>query len=240
MLFIPHLLFLRVAVFGCEINTLSLSMISRYLLILYLVLAVSANTETFLFLVPNYYDIPLHPQPYTHQRLTTVNTSTLVMVDYPILDVYNYDLAKTSVSIPYQFTEKPQNQLLVKLNNYGDATFDANDVINVKLCWPATIPVNFDLSHRFIRAHDLGLAPERLGGDTLDIYVVLEYQADFYSVRDDLASSMEFNLVIAKLPNSLPVPIELYDFIVYLVDMCILFAAMYEYVMEGIKRAFFA
>lgn len=213
-------------------------MISRWLGLLWLVLSVSANTETFSFQIPNYYEIPPYRKPFSNQ-LVAINESTLVLSEYPILDISNYDLLKTVVQLPYDFTEKPRQQLLIKLNNYNNSTFDANDVINVKLCWPATTPVNFELEHRFIRAHDLGVAAEQLSDNTLDIYVVVEYHGDFYAVREPVASTIEFNLVIARLPNHLPIPIELYDVIVYLVDVCIVVFGLYPYIMGVMKRAFF-
>lgn len=213
--------------------------LALWLSILWFSPLVSANTETFSFQVPNYYDIPPNHSPYTGHKLLAINDSMLVMYEYPVLDISHYDLEKTVVRLPYDFASKSRQQLLVKLNNYGNRIFDANDVINVKLCWPATVPVNFDLQHRFIRAHDVGLAAEGLENDTLDIYVVVDYQADFYAVREPLPSTVEFNLVIAKLPNNLPIPIELYDFIVYLVDVCIVVVALHQYVMEGIQKAFF-
>lgn len=243
--FLPILSFLllssilRVASSGCEIHLRLLPMVSQWLALLWLFLLVSANTETFSFQVPNYYDIPPHHSPYTSHKLLAINDSTLVMYEYPVLNVSHYDLQNTVVRLPYDFASKPRQQLLVKLNNYCNRTFDANDVINVKLCWPAILPVNFDLEHRFVRAHDVGLAAEGLENDTLDIYVVVDYQADFYAVREPLPSTIEFNLVISKLPNKLPIPIELYGFIVYLVDVCIVVVALHLYVMEGIKKAFF-
>lgn len=200
---------------------------------------VAANTETFIFPVPNYYNIPAHIEPYTGHTLSAINSTTRVLTDFPILDVYNYNLLQTVVSLPYNFHEKPREQLLVKLNNYGDTTFDANDVINVKLCWPATIPVTFQLDHRFIRASDLGLAEQHLKLNTLDIYVVIDYEADFYAVREVHARTIDFNLVVSKLPNRIPIPIELYDFIVYVVDVCILLASVYPYILAFIEKTFF-
>lgn len=214
-------------------------MIPSLIWVFCLIRLVAANTETIVFLVPNYYDIPLQPHVFSGQNLVSINSTTNALTEFPILDVYNYNLLQTLVSVPYDFAAQRSNRLLVKLNNYGDSTFDANDLINVKLCWPATTPVNFRLDHKFVRSGDLGLAEKLLPQDTLDIYVEIQYQADFYAVREFLPPQLEFNLVISKLPNRVPIPIELYDFIMYFGDVCIVLVALYPYIISALKRAYF-
>lgn len=205
----------------------------------FLFLAVTANTETFLFQIPNYYDIPSDTRELASPQIVAMNSSHNALIGHPIFDVHNYNILQSVVSLPYDFTRQERQTLLVKMTNFNNTTFDANDLINVKLCWPATTPVNFELYHLFLRAHDVGLAESGLPEDTLDIYIVVEYEADFYAVREVEFTNLDFQLVISKLPNRIPIPIELYDVILYVVDVCILLAGMYPYILSTIARNFF-
>lgn len=202
-------------------------------------LLVTANTETFLFQIPNYYDIPSDTRKVVNPQVTAINSSHNALIDHPIFDIHNYNILQSVVSLPYDFTRQERQTLLVKMTNFNNTTFDANDLINVKLCWPATTPVNFELNYIFLRAHDVGLAELGLSEDTLNIYIVVEYEADFYAVREVETSNLEFQLVISKLPNRIPIPIELYDVILYVVDVCILLAGMYPYILSVIAANFF-
>lgn len=197
---------------------------------------VAANTETFVLLIPNYYDIPIDQRDHTDPHLAAINASTSVLTNHPILNANNYNVLETLVSLPYDYLRKPRQRLFVKLTNYNNNTFDANDLINVKLCWPATMPFNFDLNYRFVRAHELGAAEKSLTGDTLDIYIVVDYEADFYAVREVDSTMIDFNLVISKLPNRVPIPIELYDVIVYVVDVCIVLAGVFPYILGFLEK----
>lgn len=195
---------------------------------LYLSIAslVLANTETYLLKIPNYYDIPTPQRQYLLNHISKINATTTLIDEYPILDVYNYNLENTELELPYDYVSKTEQKLFVKLNNYQNKTFDSNDLINVKLCWPATYPFDFSLSHEFIRAGEFENTPE---SNTLDIYVVITYQADFYAVKEVTDQTIKFHLVVSKLPNSIPIPIELYDFIVYAVDLCILMWSLFPF-----------
>lgn len=194
--------------------------------------AVLANTETYLFKVPNYYDVPVKMPQYEQNRLQEINSTTWVMLDYPILNAQDYNLSNTIIKLPYDYGKKPLTHLWVKLNNYGNQTFESNDLINVKLCWPAIYPVNFRLDHRFIRASEFGETDAKK--NTLDIYIDIHIQADFYSVVDELPTAVEMNLLVSKLPSVIPIPIELYEVIVYLVDICILLVALLPYIQEAL------
>lgn len=195
-----------------------------------------ANTETIVFQVPNYYDIPHHRALYAGKSHLWLNSTTRVWTHYPILNAYNYNLLETIVDVPYDYNTQKEHQVLVKLNNYGDGTFTSNDMINVKVCWPATEPINFDLDHRYIQASDLGLAPKGLQLDTLDIYIVVKYQADFYAVNPVPNSHLEFYLVVSRLPSIIPIPVELYDVIIYVVDVSIVAAVLAPYVARWVAE----
>lgn len=183
-----------------------------------------ANTETYLYRVPNYYEVPPHVD--NGHGLTRLNASALLITNHPVLTIDNYTLDGTAVTVPYDFAGKPSETLYVRLNNYGNATFDSNDLISVKLCWPATTPLSFRLSHKYVRASEFGLA----GRNTLDAYVVVEYEADFYAVAPVADTSFDMHLVVSKLPNGVPIPIELYDVIVFLVDVVIVAVAVLPYI----------
>lgn len=195
---------------------------------------VRANTETYLFKVPNYYDVPVHTSPYQQNRLEQINSTTWVMLDYPVLNALNYNLSNTILELPYDYENKPSCHLLVKLNNYDNLTFGSNDLINVKLCWPAIYPFDFGLSHRYIRASEFGETDPKK--NTLDIYIDIHFQADFYSVMAELPTAVEMNLVVSKLPSVIPIPIELYGVIAYLVDICILLVTLLPYIQEALSN----
>lgn len=197
-----------------------------------LVSVVRANTETLTFKVPNYYDVPAEVLPYQQNQLEQINASTWAMLDYPILNATNYNLSNTLIQLPYDYQEKPSSRLLVKLNNYANLTFAPNDLINVKLCWPAIYPFDFRLDYKFIRAKEFGELGNR--ANTLDIYIDTHFQADFYAVVTDLPTMVEMNLVVSKLPSVIPIPIELYGVITYLVDICILLVALLPYIQMGL------
>ncbi|KAF5210290.1 hypothetical protein EJF18_40324 [Clavispora lusitaniae] len=204
-------------------------MLRKVLLFLVLLtVRVLANTETFSFTVPNYYNVPVRTSPYVDSQLEQYNSSTWVMFEFPIVNATNYDTSDSIIKLPYDFHSKRSQRLLVKLNNYANSTFDSNDVINVKLCWPATYPFNFDLSHTFLRAKEFGETDA--AKDTLDIYIDISIEADFFAVVSDLPTFVEFSLVVSKLPNSLPIPIEVYSIIAYLVDVCILMVPLFPYI----------
>ncbi|KAL6452957.1 hypothetical protein SBY92_000302 [Candida maltosa Xu316] len=100
--------------------------------------------------------------------------------------------------------------------------FTNNDLLNIKLCWPATFPYDFSIDHAYFHSNEISEELE----DNFELYLVINYkfiaftfdEAKFLNEKDNL----EFQLYINKLPNRfIPIPLELYDFIVYLVDITI-------------------
>lgn len=183
-------------------------------------LGIWANTETSIIRIPNYFNIPTDVTAHNRPGIVQLNETTFVIDAHPILSIDKYSIDKCDLKLPYDYSQKDKKRVFVKLNNFGNNTFDANDLINVKLCWPATSPFSFSLDHRFLQARDLF---PKLSTNQLDIYVEIEYQADFYSIEPVLENTVPIKLVLSKLPNQwVPIPIELYDFIVYAMDLLIL------------------
>ncbi|GEQ67750.1 hypothetical protein JCM33374_g1415 [Metschnikowia sp. JCM 33374] len=180
-----------------------------------------ANTEAYGFHIPNYYDIPLHMTSDSRDsKLIHLNETAMLIKNHPILTIDNYSTENSVLRVPYNYTSKPLKRLFVKLNNYNNQIYDSNDLINVKLCWPATTPVNFRISHRFIQERQFtGLESQ---SNSLDIYIVIDFEGDFHAMGPVTSTGFEILLVLSKLPNRLPIPIELYDYIVYVVDIMVL------------------
>lgn len=194
---------------------------------------VLANTETYNFQIPYYYDIPSSSSSNNNNIIIhKLNDSTTLIEGYPILDKYDYtplinqlnSNITSIINLDYDTTNKPSKQLLIKLNNNK---LSSNDLINVKLCWPSILPFNFDINHEFIKKSSLiNNIPKN--NDTLDIYLIINYKADFITSNLKLFTKINdhvyFNLFIIKLPNNfLPIPIELYDYIIYIIDLLIIF-----------------
>lgn len=198
--------------------------------LLALVALATANTETYLLRIPYHFDIPAFPSPpYFFERphvASHFNESLAVILDFPILTKDNFwrAVVDKTVVLPYNTAQPRQNRLLVKLNNYYNTTLQSNDLVSIKVCWPATLPYNFRLSHAYHRLLEVQKSVD--GPDSFDIYVVVDYEADFatfdaskYTSTDDTVS---FDLNINKLPLScLPIPLELYDYILYAVGLVI-------------------
>ncbi|OBA21577.1 hypothetical protein METBIDRAFT_188240 [Metschnikowia bicuspidata var. bicuspidata NRRL YB-4993] len=192
---------------------------------------VCANTEAYGFQIPNYYDVPGHaPGGPASTAIVPLNHTARLLTDHPILSVSNYSTAELVLTVPYDFSGLPKQTLFVRLNNYHNCSFEPNDLIHVKLCWPATTPVNFNLSHRFIQEREFGA--EASPRDTLHIYLVIDYQADFYPVEPMHHTSFDMLLAVSKLPNTVPIPIELYGVIVYVVDLMILTATALPWILQ--------
>lgn len=179
-----------------------------------------ANTETCMIRVPYYYNIPWDAHEHNRPGLVQLNQSTYVVDTHPVLSVDAYSLDGCNLQLPYDFATQKTNRVFVKVNNFRNSTFDANDLLNVKLCWPATSPFSFRVDHQFLLTRDL--YPES-PTNQLDIYVEIKYRADFYAVRPVHESAVPVVLVISKLPNRwMPIPIELYDYVVYAIDLVVL------------------
>lgn len=181
---------------------------------------VLANTETCLIRVPNYYNIPVDVLNTNREGLLRLNGTTSVIDSHPVLTIGNYNLKGCQVRLPFDYKKKGSQRVYVKVNNYGNDTFNANDLLNVKLCWPATNPISFSLRHRFLSTHEL--YPEA-PINQLDIYVEIEYEGDFYATKPSDEATVPIVLVISKLPNKwVPIPIELNDYLIYAIDLVIL------------------
>ncbi|KAM9927780.1 hypothetical protein OXX59_002290 [Metschnikowia pulcherrima] len=205
----------------------------RRFLILSLCALAWANTEAYGFQIPNYYDIPLHrSDSSSSNEVKFLNETSLILTNHSILTLDSYSIENSVLTIPYDYLSKPKQRLYVRLNNYNNSMFDSNDLISVKLCWPATTPVNFNITHKYIQEHEfVGLESNT---DNLDVYIVIDYQADFYAPKPVTYSDFEIVLAVSRLPNRLPIPIELYGFIVYSVDLLILVATFWPWISEFI------
>lgn len=197
-------------------------------LLLYFALGVLANTETSLIRVPNYFNIPVDVTAQNRPGIVQINETTYVIDTHPILRIDNYSIDKCDLMLPYDYSRKETKRVFVKLNNFGNNTFDSNDLINVKLCWAATSPFSFSLDYRFLQTRDL--YPELLTNQ-LDIYVEIEYYSDFYATEPIDEKTVPIKLVLSRLPNKwVPIPIELYDYIMYAIDLIILASVGTQYV----------
>lgn len=213
-----------------------------------------ANTETYLLKIPTYYDIPFSKQPDSLPKgslhdVLQLNDTHSVILDFPIgsikdqLDRRQDDVSsKNEITLTYNTKEPILKTLLVRINNYNDTTFTNDDLINVKLCWPATSAYDFRISHSYIRTNDeMALSrevPQEL--PRLDLYLKIEYE--FFGITYDKEKYLSkdgevgFMLYINKLPlNWLPIPLELYDFILYLVDILILVLTQFELIRRILK-----
>lgn len=199
-----------------------------YFVLFMLPCMVLANTETYLLQIPHYFDIASHPNAINahdlhHRSVHTLNTTHSILLDFPILNTPSSSEFTSTVSIAYNPLRDPTNKVLVRLNNYHNDTFTSDDLLYIKLCWPATTPVDFRIDHSFYKLSDFDL--EYLD-NTFDIYLEVEVSSDIqtYSAQfDDFMKEIQFQLYITKLPCKwIPIPLELYGYIVYLVDVSIL------------------
>ncbi|KAI5968612.1 hypothetical protein KGF57_000101, partial [Candida theae] len=195
--------------------------------------------------IPQHYDIPshrksIHQVEEIQRTWHHINSSLDVLLDYPITTINDELKSKVIrrsnvVSLPYDSVAKSSKTILVRLNNYNDTLFDSGDLLNVKLCWPATHPYDFKLSHEYIKTKEL-TSDEALAVDPtqLDLYIRIDYQFFGISYNDEKFLStqdeVKFQLYVNKLPVKLiPIPLELYDFVVYLVDLLILILTQFNF-----------
>ncbi|KAK6867835.1 hypothetical protein K6H11_004748 [Candida tropicalis] len=144
-----------------------------------------------------------------------------LILDYPIQTIDNIDISNI-VKLNYDTVSQLPSTLLVRINNYGNALISNEDLLNIKLCWPATTPYDFQISHGYFHSNEISEELE----DNLELYLIINYQFHAYTYDEtkylNSNDELEFQLYINKLPNKyLPIPLELYDFIVYLVDITI-------------------
>lgn len=200
----------------------------HYIIVLLLATLAMANTETHIIRVPKYFDIPTHESGIQSVDIQTINQTHYYMADYPILDKTTYLQPIKTIEINDSFHDKQHNTILVKLNNYFDNTYDSNDLLFVKLCWPAIYPVSFALDHKFIYTNELGSQE-----NTFDMFLQIDMDWDFktFDSQYNTISNLKFKLVIEKLANQwIPIPLEVYDIIVYLVDTVILLHQLFQYI----------
>ncbi|ODV78420.1 uncharacterized protein CANTADRAFT_53384 [Suhomyces tanzawaensis NRRL Y-17324] len=194
-----------------------------------------ANTETYLMRVPLYFNIPPHLGPVSadarlNRDLHHINHTHALLTDYPIGHIGGIqEPISNIIEVPYDtlagFSSKksPWNTLLVRINNYQDSSYSPRDLLSVKVCWPTTYPYDFTISHRFLKDSELGLSSD---DKQLALYVQVDFQfrgqtfdPTFLSADD----SVVFQLYVNRLPSRyIPIPLELYPFIVYFVDLIIL------------------
>ncbi|KAK6455204.1 uncharacterized protein RJT20DRAFT_55459 [Scheffersomyces xylosifermentans] len=211
------------------------------------------NTETYLLKIPYYFNINEHPEPFSEELavnrdIVRLNNTHSVLFDYPIETVdtrrNGFKVSNKIFIKDYDSTTSPKKILLIKVNNYNDSVFQSSDMLNVKLCWPATYPYSFSLSHRFLKTRDLtGVDGSKITG--LDLYFEITYEFNAYTNNPErfLSKNAEvpFQLYITKLPLAwLPIPLELYGLVVYLVDITILLVtiivpALYSSIFRNIE-----
>lgn len=204
-----------------------MSTMVRYLMVLLLATIAMANTETYMIRVPKYFDIPNHQSGFESVNIHPINETHKYIEHFPIVDKSNYLNAIPTIEINDPFHDKQHNTLLIKLNNYLNSTYDSNDILFVKLCWPAIYPVHFQLDHQFIHTNEL-----IKGQNSFDMYLQVDMKWDFKTYHHDYETvpGVKFKLVVEKLPNQwIPVPLEVYDIIVYLVDMVIILRQLFKY-----------
>lgn len=197
-------------------------MLFLYTILIFLPLCL-ANTETHLIKVPHYFDIPMHSESYTNRVLQHLNSTHSVFYDYPIQSI---DQLKLDNQIVLQDNTRVSTikTLLVRINNYADSFYESDDLLSIKLCWPATEAYDFTLSHGFLNDDDLNT--------NLNIYLRIDYQ--FTGKPYDISllgpEYLTFQLYITKLPVSwLPIPAELYQFIIYFVDLTVIVVMIVPY-----------
>ncbi|KAK6462201.1 hypothetical protein DFJ63DRAFT_313344 [Scheffersomyces coipomensis] len=224
--------------------------ISFILSLLVLITLCLANTETILFKIPYYYNIKPHALPYTNpstnHSIININDTHSLINDYPIRSISSLNIDENLIiSIDdYNSGESFERTLLVKVNNYEDHSFESNDFINVKLCWPATYPFDFHLNHLFLKPIDLvgeGDTFSKEDNDNenyFDIYLEVKYKFSGYTFNPSSHSSnqqLQFQLYINKLANKLiPIPNELYGFLTYFIDLLIFMYIILPYIYETI------
>ncbi|CCE83142.1 Piso0_003714 [Millerozyma farinosa CBS 7064] len=200
---------------------------------------VLGNTETHLLRVPKYFSINPHPAHLDENSIDiiSVNSTHQLLLDYPIDTAQNQHHGKHQVALYQHGDSVTEKKLYVKVNNYGDEVFQAKDLLYVKLCWPATLPYEFTISHEFQKLSEIYNQQKQ---DSFDLYFVISYKPNFVTYDDKFRSEvkdLKFHLYISKLPSSwLPIPIELYDYVTYLAA---LLTISYKHILPYIYEALF-
>ncbi|KAI5959610.1 uncharacterized protein KGF55_005254 [Candida pseudojiufengensis] len=208
------------------------------LIILFYIFSIClANTETILIKIPNYYNIPiLKSIPKNHEtiQIEEYNSTLSIIQNFPINTIdKSINRNKNVISLNYNTKIPIQKTLLVKINNYNNSIFQNNDLLNIKLCWPATLPYDFKLNEEYLVTTNLYKSEEKENPNELDLYLRIDYEF-FGKTYDPIKylsenDQLKFQLFISKLPNRyLPIPLELYDFVLFVVDMVILIITQFN------------
>lgn len=185
---------------------------------------VAANTETYLLKIPHHFSIPHCPskQVGVSPNFYHVNESHAILLDYPIGTIETNKMFNNVLEWNYNTIEKPIQNILVRINNYNDTTFESNDLLFVKLCWPATSPLSFEISHEYHKLSNF-MSTEHV--DSFDLYLKISIGASFHLIHPSMLNEVQrykFLLDITKVPHKLlPVPVELYSYIFYALDLTI-------------------
>lgn len=167
---------------------------------------VLANTETINIKIPYYYDIP----PPTALQHPWSNTTHTVIHQFPVGTI------KTTTNAGPLPVTLSTPTTLIHINNYDD-TFSANDIINVKFCWPATSPYKINLDHIYSSEWVEKTDPHT---NRVDLFVRIAIEPEGYSNLGLDPEPLEANIYVSKVPSSLvPIPIELYYLLPYLVGV---------------------
>lgn len=187
------------------------------------VTVVICNTEPYILQVPKYYEVPGCTKQWPSQHVYITEKHSIVN-DFPILNVSTINQIPSITIQPSQpFDKIDHGSVLVKLNNYYNSTYDSNDILFIKVCWPAIFPVGFNIKHEFLA----------IESNEVDIYLNITYSFDYNTILE-LVELIEFNLIIEKLPRKIPIPIEVYDVILYQMDIVIMFiGGLYLYKSHG-------
>ena len=87
------------------------------------------------------------------RELHRLNTTHTVLLDYPIGSIDDQDMSNI-ITVTYDTVAQPRSTLLVRVNNYGDNTFTNGDMLNIKLCWPATMPYDLSIDHVYMHSNE--------------------------------------------------------------------------------------
>lgn len=179
-----------------------------------------------MFKIPQYYDIIPHPTPIsTKDKFTRhvhhLNDTHKLILEYPIQTIDNLDISNV-IKLQYDTVSQLLSRLLVRINNYNNSILANEDLLNIKLCWPATSPYDFQIAHGYFHSNEINEELE----DNFELYLIIDYQFHAFTYDEvkylDKDDALEFQLYINKLPNQfIPIPLELYDLIIYLVDITI-------------------
>lgn len=197
--------------------------------ILLFIAAVAANTESVVLQVPYYFDIPLYSNEFISTELTPLNNTHGYFNDFPIYNKLTYPSDP-----PAQVLDPKLQTVLVPLNNHQNSAFSGGDILYVKLCWPATTPYSFQLSHEFLPSSEIStLKSAELS--LLNLFLRIDYFSDFYALTPQPIEP-KIQLTVSKLTWTF-IPLELHDFIAFLVSLVILLLTLVPHLTEWLTQS---